>query len=1138
MKRFLPIILCLFSYSAFSQTFAGLGGAIPDYPGGQVCFNIPVSGITSPLYSDFGLVSVTVNINHTYDSDLEIMLISPNGIQTILSSNNGGSGDNYTNTVFTMSASNAIQTGSAPFTGNFLPEQSFYAQNIGQNGNGTWTLCVTDILSSDMGELLNWSLNFGANATGSPAPTPNPPASDLCVNAPLICNLNGYTGSTFTTYTFTPANEPSGTAQPSPGPAGTFCGTQVNNSSWIKFQAGAPNVSLNIDVTNCTGIISSCGERGIQLALYDGCGAPWNYSPSSIPSVSNGGCTNNEKSPSCYGDGIYGLNQIFSFNNLVIGHTYYIMFDGWAGNQCDYSINVNNGIQIVSITPTSNPMCEGDTITLTANAPGNLNTFTWTSVPSSSLPSGSNISIHPTSSTVYTVQASGLCNSQTASVAINVTPSGNPSWTPPAAMCANHAIIDLNTLVTGTLGGSWSGTHVTGSDFDPSGLNGNYTITYRTGTAPCQKTRSHTITVLPTPTPSISLVGDSNLCAYQTATLNVSSVVSGTYLWNTGSTASGIQITNSGTYTVTMTNVSSNCSATASYHINMNHYAQSNPVISPINPVICNGQPVTLNTTTPYIGYQWNTGSINSSISVIDTGRYFVITEDNNHCFDTASTHIQTASINGTITGSNKLCTNDTVHLSLPLGANSYSWSTGNTSNAISVITPGSYSVTVTTANGCTDRDTIIITPVQNPVADAGFGSDTLCNTGSLLLGGSPTASGGTGPYQYIWSPVTDLDNSSIPNPTAVNRVGRSYHLLVTDANACKAKDSVYVRYQNMSADAGGGIKDSLCSGGTIILGGNPSANGGTAPYVYSWTPSWFLSDDSVANPFCTTNQTYNVYVLEIKDAYGCISKDTVNLNYEANLAVEAGWGFDTICIIESQMLGGDPTADGSFSPFIYQWIPGDYLDDSTIANPTTTNPNDGYYTVIVEDAKHCKDLDSVYIKHQDLTLEMGVDLQDNIAPEEVAFSAITGGATIFEWTFGDGDTSSLKDPLHLYEVEGIYDIKLIGYTDATKLCYDSAKHQIEIFPFSQVVIPNIITPNYDNFNDLFKIESKGLKSLKVDIYNRWGTLIYTFEELGASWDGRVNGLLNPDGTYFYVVSAEGIDKKEYLLQGYFQLLR
>lgn len=758
-----------------SQTFVGGGGPIPDFPAGTQCYNLVVSGLANNLYADYGLLSATINITHPYDGDLEIVLISPNGVQTILSSNNGGSGDNYTNTVFTMSAATPIALGNAPFTGSFIPEQSFYAQNAGQDGNGVWQLCITDEVSTDVGTLLNWSLTFGPGATGIADPGPNPVATDGCSSAPLICNLNGYSGSTSSTYTWTPANEPSGTAQPVPGPAGTFCGTHINNSSWIRFQASASSVSLNIDVTNCTGTVSPLGEYGIQLALYNACGAPWTYSPSSLPvNNSAGPAPNDENVPSCYGDGIHGLGNTLSFDNLVIGNIYYIMFDGWAGNQCDYVINVNNGVQVVNITPSANPICEGDTIDLTASAPGTLNTYTWSSVPSSSLPSGSNIQVHPTVSTVYTVVASGICGSQSASIPITVIPSGNPSWTAPANMCNNVSPVDLTGLVTGTSGGSWTGTGVVGSNFNPAGLSGTYNVTYTTGTSPCQKNQIHPITVLPTPDPTISILGSTDICAYETVQLSATSPVGGTYLWNTGSSSTTININSSGTYWVNVSNING-CSESDTINVSIVNYPQSNPTINPLTPVICNSQPVTLSTQIGYTSYNWSNGSITNSTLANVAGNYSVITTDTNSCIDTAFINVIASNINVSITGDSILCPGETTILTAS-GGTSYIWSTTAATPSINTSAPGIYIALSTNANGCSDADTAVVTAsVFNPDLS---GDTIVCPGDNVDL----AASGGN---TYSWN--TGATTSTLQIPILAST---TYSVNISNADGCS--DTLY----------------------------------------------------------------------------------------------------------------------------------------------------------------------------------------------------------------------------------------------------------------------------------------------------------------------------------------------------------
>ncbi|MBL8743034.1 MAG: proprotein convertase P-domain-containing protein [Myxococcales bacterium] len=140
---------------------------------GQVPFSVSATGLPIPLV-DVGtvtssitvpttgtLVSVGVQLNmtHTWDSDADIFLTPPGGAQFELSTDNGSSGDNYTNTVFSSNGVTAVATGTAPFTGVYAPEGSF-TPTIGGPANGTWTLTVTDDLVGFIGTLQAWRV-FG-----------------------------------------------------------------------------------------------------------------------------------------------------------------------------------------------------------------------------------------------------------------------------------------------------------------------------------------------------------------------------------------------------------------------------------------------------------------------------------------------------------------------------------------------------------------------------------------------------------------------------------------------------------------------------------------------------------------------------------------------------------------------------------------------------------------------------------------------------------------------------------------------------------------------------------------------------------------------------------------------------------------
>lgn len=154
--------ICFFAASAFAQNFTASPNA-PIYDNDRTWVSVPVSGLPTSMDPTYGLCSITVNIVHTYDGDLDLILISPANDSIMMTNNIGGGGDNFTSTVFTMSASTPVQLGSAPFTGNFLPEYSINNFNDGQNPNGNWYFCVKDDAPNDTGYVANITLNFCAS---------------------------------------------------------------------------------------------------------------------------------------------------------------------------------------------------------------------------------------------------------------------------------------------------------------------------------------------------------------------------------------------------------------------------------------------------------------------------------------------------------------------------------------------------------------------------------------------------------------------------------------------------------------------------------------------------------------------------------------------------------------------------------------------------------------------------------------------------------------------------------------------------------------------------------------------------------------------------------------------------------------
>ena len=296
----------------------------------------------------------------------------------------------------------------------------------------------------------------------------------------------------------------------------------------------------------------------------------------------------------------------------------------------------------------------------------------------------------------------------------------------------------------------------------------------------------------------------------------------------------------------------------------------------------------------------------------------------------------------------------------------SYSWSPATGLDDATIANPTAspaattqYIVTVTDANNQTAKDTVVVTINPVPVANAGADKN-IAPGGNVQIGGSPTATSGTAPYSYSWTPGAGLNNDAIANPTASPASTTEYIVVVTDANGCSDSDTVLVTVSAaLAASAGPDV--SICDGSSTQIGGSPTASDGQAPYSYSWNPAAGLDNAAIANPTASPSATTQ-YIVTVTDANSQTDKDTVVVTIYPELMVSAGPD-QSIAGGSSVQIGGSPTASDGQSPYSYSWSPATGLDNATIANPTATPSATTDYIVTVTDANDCIKMDTVTVE-------------------------------------------------------------------------------------------------------------------------------------------------------------------------------
>ena len=681
MHKYLYILLLLIlHFTVKGQTFNGSGGAIAGSSTTQTCYNATVTGV-GIINGTKGLAQLCLNITHPNTDELEIVLTAPDGTIVPLTVQNGGSGNNYTNTCFTATAATSIKFGTSPFTGSFLPEGYLGAVNNGQNANGIWKLCIHDRrTASNAGTLNNWGITF--NNTPAPLPPSFPactstlPAGSSCANATPVCDFNGVCGNTNTN-----------TVQDWTGSGlGTCFGLQ--NNSFIKFIASATTVSFSIWVPTSSG---SFENGGIQMLFFSG-------------TCNSGAVTSHGCYPHifAYNNAAIPLVTNVSATGLTIGNTYYLMIDGFNNANCTFRIAANTGINILSVTPSNPTICNGQSVNLTASGANGI--YAWSPSVNLSTTSGTTVTVNPTSNQTYTVTSSSVGGCPiTKNVTVNVTPVITPTTIfsyAPNTVCANGSNPTLSTVTGFTTGGTYAATPsglsinaTTGAINVAASTAGNYTITYSVAASGCNPAASNTtnFSIGTNISPIVNFFYQSdNVCVnspnppiiYGTGftTGGVFTVSPAGLSINTSTGAVNLATSSAGIYTVTYTIVANGCILAAS-----------------------STSPITITTnTTPNTNFNYSPNTVcnNAANATINTSGTF----SSGGTFSATPTGLTINTATGTIN--------------------------------VAASTPGNYTITYTlAANGCiaagSSSSTFSITAISTAVTGFSYSTNSVCINGA-----------------------------------------------------------------------------------------------------------------------------------------------------------------------------------------------------------------------------------------------------------------------------------------------------------------------------------------------------------------------------------------------------------------------
>ncbi|MCE3226827.1 MAG: hypothetical protein K0S32_1378 [Bacteroidetes bacterium] len=551
----------------------------------------------------------------------------------------------------------------------------------------------------------------------------------------------------------------------------------------------------------------------------------------------------------------------------------------------------------------------------------------------------------------------------------------------------------------------------------------------------------------------------------------------------------------------------------------------------------------------PAYTYSWSTTATTSGITGLIAGMYTVTIRDANQCRSSIAGIVsQPTALSSSIIGvANALCFTGSGSASVTAAGGTnpyyYLWNSSplQTGNVLSNAPGGTYTVYIADANGCATTSSVIITqPTQvNTFVSL---NDTICDLQNGIL--VANAGGGAGNYYYSWMPINITNSGTLTQSPSVST---TYTVMAFDQNGCAGNSVmsgiVVYNFDKTNLQVSG--ISPVCPGQVSLIGATISGN--TGPVSYSWSHNLGASPGiHIVTPTVQTG-----YIVQVTNACGKTISDTMIVDVNSQPVISIKSDTTKICL-PGKIQFNDFSVAGNPNDPITSWNwsfgNGQISNDSSPAYSYTTSGTYSVWLTVSTDAGcTSQNAGTPIVINVYNTPIANFNLNDtyfDLPFDKLICTNTSTGATQFNWTFGDGQSSTLIHPVYQYTTIGKQTVELVAKNDFG--CRDTARAVIETN--ADIVFPNAFTPAHSDMggfynvlsldNNVFHPYTSGVIKYKLQIFNRWGEMVFESEDVHYGWDGRYKGKISPVGVYIWKAYVELNNGKIFDKMGDLTLIR